>query len=207
MHYKTLIRASRTYEAREMREIFYDISTSGLRKSKSNKEKAVAISILLYSWNSMWYFRQYKEQRRKVFNNIDHRREIAKLIKKHSKALKQLKKERLDNIDLEEHGNLIMEMYQDFKQILGPTGTSKTLHLLIPDLFVMWDSKIKRGKREGKNYKKFMFDMQKQAIEAIKSYKKKHKVSFNIARKKLSEKKPIPKLIDEYNYSKMKKWI
>jgi len=78
---------------------------------------------------------------------------------------------------------------------IGPTATSKVLHLIAPDFFVMWDDDIMKFKYEeptyvrGSHYEKFLSDM-KQLLERL-----------NPTVTAFSEKygKTKTKIIDEYN--------
>ena len=126
-------------------------------------------------------------------------------------ALKYIKKnctpiinKHLNSVNLEMVKKTIKDLYGILADIkgFGPTATSKILHILFPDLFVMWDQKIiaaykESGKIHGTNanlYVSFLKLMQEQA----KKYSKKHKPRFWTL--KIARKPSIPKLIDEYNY-------
>ena len=96
------------------------------------------------------------------------------------------------------------------------TAASKVLHVLLPNLFVMWDRCIRcaygcnfnRPEDAGEKYFKFLKRIQKEAREAVKSYCAKHKCSTNEAIQTIKEKLyeggfyPFTKLLDQYNYQK-----
>ena len=88
----------------------------------------------------------------------------------------------------------------------SPVAVAKTLHLLAPNFFPLWDRYI--AKAYGCDYKGNNANAAKEYIKFMKLMKKlvKHVLSF-IDPSDYSN-KTVLKLIDEYNYSKYtKKWI
>jgi hypothetical protein len=86
------------------------------------------------------------------------------------------------------------------KGVKSPVSVAKSLHLLAPSFFPIWDDKIARAyhcyysKDPAGKYLKFS-RIAKQQVEQLKI-------------EVINPKKPILKLLDEYNYSKYtKKWI
>jgi len=97
------------------------------------------------------------------------------------------------------------------------TDASKIIHTLIPELFVMWDRRIREGiwkdekweipvKFTGKEYAfKFLPLMQERAREAIESFGKEKDCDHREAISeisKLGKGNTIAKMLDEYNYVK-----
>ena len=88
------------------------------------------------------------------------------------------------------------------------TGTSKVLHIIYPELFVMWDVAIRGGygygsNYEGKQYVSFLRRMQMLANYAIEQVKKECDVSRDKAITELKcEGHTLAKTLDEYNYVK-----
>lgn len=93
------------------------------------------------------------------------------------------------------------------------TDTSKILHAIIPDLFVMWDDKIKKAtigvRGSGKDYDgkcyayEFFPRMQELAKKFLDSFVKEHGGSYENASMRISEMADgytLAKLIDEINY-------
>jgi hypothetical protein len=88
---------------------------------------------------------------------------------------------------------------------VGPTNSSKILHLFSPDFFVMWDKEIRETVSRHTNYKEgdyalFLKDM-KERISGLNN----SELDGLLVKLKPLEiegvKKTIPKLIDEYNLS------
>jgi len=91
------------------------------------------------------------------------------------------------------------------------TDTSKILHAIIPNLFVMWDAKIRKAivgsdKNDGRCYAyEFLPKMQEEAKAYINSYISEKGGNFKNASQKISkmaDNYTLAKLIDEYNYAR-----
>ncbi len=88
------------------------------------------------------------------------------------------------------------------------TDASKILHAIIPNLFVMWDNRIRNAivgeERDGRCYAfKFLPKMQEAAREYLDSFIKENEGNYKSAAlqiSKMSDNYSLPKLIDEYNY-------
>lgn len=117
----------------------------------------------------------------------------------------------------EEIVSTIKRVYESAKvKNIGSTAISKILHLLNPELFVVWDDKIRtkydvRGSANG--YVEFLKKMQKEINEALLEEAKNkgcsrdevaRRICEELPSKKLGRefvrKKSLAKLIDEYNW-------
>lgn len=127
----------------------------------------------------------------------------------------------LNFLDVEFNEELISAIRRAYKSAkvknIGPTAISKVLHLLNPELFVMWDEDIreKYGVRGSVNgYIEFLKKMQVEIKEALDGEAKnrgysKEEVARRICEELTSEKlgrefirkKTLAKLIDEYNWT------
>jgi len=89
--------------------------------------------------------------------------------------VEKLRSLKLQLINLTEYRKEIISIFNELSQTefetklkkvkrVGPTSTSKVLHLCCPDLFVMWDAKIREGyskyEGNGKQYFEFLCIMQ-----------------------------------------------
>lgn len=210
MNYSELLRGSRQFKKIEKRDIFYGVATKLIKKSKNPEDTVDALFIILLTWNKAYY----------RYNTFDekHYMKLKRIIKYYDKILKSLKDFTLDEVDFNKEftlnnksrkaEDLIKGIYEKLVKVVGVTGASKTLHLLNPQLFMMWDVAIRKGygcRKDGKSYVNFMKRMQLEINEAIDSYCDKYQCSKRTAIKKLSElcdNKSLPKLMDEYNYVK-----
>jgi hypothetical protein len=103
------------------------------------------------------------------------------------------------------------------------TDTSKAMHGMIPELFVMWDDKIKKGilgikgTGSGREYdgacyaNEFLPLMQSMAKQFLDSFVQKHGGDYGNACKaisKMTDGYTLAKLIDEFNYLRFTKgWV
>ena len=98
------------------------------------------------------------------------------------------------------------------------TDTSKALHAMIPDLFVMWDDRIKKAiigvRNSGRDYdgkcyaNEFLPAMQEVAEAFVDSFTKEHGGNREDASKEISKMADgytLAKLIDEMNYLRFTK--
>ena len=117
---------------------------------------------------------------------------------------------KLENVNLSQNTQNIINAYDTLNSVIKPTGTSKVLHLIIPDLFPMWDQKIaeaygiKPNQRTGENYIKFMEKMQnilKKLINKINKNNPQQAIQ-KIKNSTFQGKYSLPKILDEYNYMK-----
>lgn len=87
------------------------------------------------------------------------------------------------------------------------TGASKVLHMLNPELFVMWDERIRAGYSSSisaRSYaKEFLVRIQKVINKAIREAEAQLNLHQNLAIEKLCQcGHTLAKVIDEYNYVK-----
>ena len=191
--YRTFYDPTKAFQ-REPRSFCYDIATNFIRKAKNTSGKdwyvdintASGVLLLLFTWNFA-----AQETKKLNFQNIE------SLIREAKDDLIFLEKYTIKTAD-NNAWCVIKHVFDLFRNLLGQTGASKALSLLNPELFVMWDTAIrKRLKRElipgirngerGEYYVKFLKGMQK-IIE-----------DYHIA-EKLPKNSVVAKKVDEYNY-------
>jgi hypothetical protein len=179
---------------KEPRSFCYDLATKFVRQAKSisgedwyvDINTVKGILLLLYTWNFA-----AKETKKLNFQNI------GGLIRKAKDDLIFLEKYTIRTAG-NKAWSVIKRVFDLFRKLLGQTGASKALSLLNPELFVMWDTAIrKRLKRElihgirngesGEYYVMFMKGIQKIIEE------------YRIA-EKLPKNSVVAKKVDEYNY-------
>jgi hypothetical protein len=191
---KQLEKAHEVYIKNEPRDLFYKVANDLVSlslKGKTSVTVAEAISALLLTWNREVYrFKKFTESDLVV---------LDKNISKHKDALISYRKRSIRLTSVSQEGLLVC-LFQDFEHPRGPVGAAKTLHLLAPKFFPLWDRRIaekgygiklyKTG-RNGQGYLIFLKMVAKQTAK-IKRYNKRY---------------PLKRL-DEYNYCKYtKNWI
>jgi len=143
-----------------------------------------AYVLILATWNFAGF--------RYILKNFD-TKNFKATIKKLNPAFDKLSHQTLQTVDLENPiiAKQIKRLYQELKNIVKQTGASKMMALKNPDLFVIWDTKIRKmykidNKADPDHYIQFL---------------KKMKALFGHIRW-TDKKKPLAKAIDEYNYIK-----
>lgn len=179
----------------EPRDLFYRVATELIQLSIEEKTQITpseALSVLLQTWNRSYY--QYRR-----FDN-QHYTDICNLLERMSTSVFMFRGRSILSLSKDDLSEII-EIFDEFEQVLGPVGTAKSLHLLAPEFFPLWDRAIARAYKVGlrpvganaANYLKFMLSIRQQCKQL----------------KEQSPPKQNPlKLIDEYNYCHFtKKWI
>jgi hypothetical protein len=188
--------ARRAFDANDPRRLFYRAATQlvdlALRR-KTSLSVAEALAVLLQTWNKAFY-RFTTRFDKKHFSDIE------RLIRKRRHALSLLRHRAISTFS-DADRSTVETLFADFERVLGPVGAAKSLHLLAPHFFPLWDRKIakdyslalaKRGTNAGR-YCRFM----KIAQEQCRTLRVSGRTNWNSL-----------KAVDEYNYSKyIRKWI
>jgi hypothetical protein len=181
----------------EPRAFCYEIATQLINQAKRNSinswyediETIKGILLLLYVWN----FAAQKTKKLTYQN-------VSKLLHKTKTNLEFVEKYSISTAD-NETWNIIKLIFDQFNKLFDQTGASKALSLLNPELFVMWDTAIrKRLNRElipgimngnnGEYYVVFLKGIQ----DIIKKYRIAEKLPENVV---------LAKKIDEYHYVRL----
>ena len=122
---------------------------------------------------------------------------LLEQLEKLGNKFEEFRKLKLESVELENYKEDIKECYQKINKIIGPTSTSKVLHLICPEFFPLWDENIRklvskeckncRIGNSGEGYYKFMRE--------IKEFLRKYEEPLS---------KLVSKLSKEYNYDKLK---
>ena len=183
------------FEANEPRDLFYRAATEfvDLRfRGETSLTLAEALSVLLQTWNRVYY--QYRK-----FDN-PHFASIEKLLLEQRTFLAGYRNLVIDNLDYRDRA-AVSNLFREFEVILGPVGAAKTLHLLAPRFFPLWDRAIAKAYRlplgraglNGDRYWRFMLIAQRQSRE--------------LRYQDPDCQNPL-KSIDEYNYCRYtKSWL
>ncbi len=102
------------------------------------------------------------------------------------------------------------QLFRDFSAIgsrFRDVAASKTLHMVLPKLFVMWDNAIRESYGIEKDPYGYVYSfiprMAELAREAVTTYAEERKVTFIQAAKEISNLcagRTLAKIVDEYNY-------
>ena len=128
------------YKNKESRASVYTAALDVIKNARAEDKKdwlisrktSNAILELLRSWNKVWLSKHPL-----TFEDIE------KLLRDNQEDLKKLEGYTIENIN--ENLENIKKVFGEFKGLLGQTGASKALSLLNPELFMMWDTKIRKA--------------------------------------------------------------
>jgi len=179
----------------EPRDLFYRAATELVDRALRGQASltiAEAVAVLLQTWNRSYYqYRRFDGQ---------HFAEIDALIVKYQQLLVAFRARSIDSFCDEDEAT-VRSLFESFETVLGPIGAAKSLHLLAPRFFPLWDRAIATGYglplgRRGSNgirYCRFMRIAKAQCESVGGEESLKHN--------------PL-KAIDEYNYCKYTKgWL
>ena len=76
-------------------------------------------------------------------NTKDGEEKLRTKILRISDKLEKFRYLRLETTELKQWENEIQECYQEIRKVVGPTSASKTLHIICPSFFPLWDDNIR----------------------------------------------------------------
>jgi len=128
--------ARAAFESREPRDLFYRAATElvdlAIRRATS-LTLVEALAVLLQTWNSAFYrYRRFDAQH---FSDIDG------LVTRHQESLLALRPRSIESVS-DEDENEVKSLFSAFERVLGPVGAAKSLHLIAPCFFPLWDRAI-----------------------------------------------------------------
>ena len=197
----------------------YDLATSIVRSHAVDSDEAVAgLLVLLLCWNIDYYRRRMKSTGLSFKYVDEHVKCLREAVRRNRGLIEELRRKRLEVVDFNEPlmgreftvGDAIRHLFEDFRAFLGPTGASKVLHLLVPSLIVMWDTKIRQHyglPSDGAAFLEFHRIMHEELRQALETYIEEHGGTMVEAARSIlyeryegSTERPITKVLDEYNW-------
>jgi hypothetical protein len=188
-------KAHQLFEENEPRDLFYKAASELMELAINGKTKITvseAIGVLLQTWNKAYY--QYHR-----FDNA-HIKKIDDLINRNIGKVMKYRNRSINSFSIEDRAS-ISKIFNEFELILGPVGAAKSMHLLAPKFFPLWDRtiainydiKLLKVGNNSNNYLELISSIKQQIINTEKIYK--------------FDRNPI-KSIDEVNYCKYTKdWL
>lgn len=217
MDYEQMINGARKYG---LGDNIYDLAMFMISKNGvESKEALVGIFLLIFSWNRFYYTPPSRSQRPKSINVLDgHVEKFKETLKDEKEYIRALQKNSLKNVNFDVPpkdlkvtvGYAIHHLFSQFAGFLGSTGASKALHLLFPELIVMWDTQIREDYEvtlDADGFLEFQRMMKKLVDNILSDFIEKHDVKRNEAINKILElrykdkTKTLAKLMDEFNWA------
>lgn len=135
--------------------------------------------------------------------------EMLQTLRNIKSDLQALSGENIISIDFNQYGPHITRCFEQLHRVygLGPTAVSKILHILNPDVFVMWDTYITQAYNVSRNassyVESFLPLMQKLLKAALDKFAQDNGYTFSDAISIMILKangRSLAKIIDEYNW-------
>ena len=124
------------FESNEPRDLFYRAATQLIELAiagHSALSLGEAIAVLLQTWNKAYY-------RFHAFDQ-DHLCQIENLITEHENEFQTFRSRTIETCSDDDSAQCTT-LFSTFETVLGPVGAAKTLHLMAPEFFPLWDRKI-----------------------------------------------------------------
>jgi len=225
--YKDLLRGCAGYIEHEKRDAMYKLARKLIEEANwRSQELAEGLGVLLLTWNAAFYTK-YGSFDFDVLE--DYLKENTSLFKEYSER-NILSYSPTEDDQIQTVFKELLEVTKSVRKIgRTPVGVSKTLHMLAPNYFSLWDNAIAKeykvywysSNKSPKKYTNFQSMNYEIANYILNSYVKEHGVSKEMAYNdicnvlhskvalKIYDKKPplrksLIKLIDEYNFAKYK---
>jgi hypothetical protein len=125
------------FEQAEPRSIFYPAATDLVELALAGKARlglADAIAVLLLTWNESFY-RPRPAKRHSL------RQDVGNALAEHECVLRSLRRRQIATL-CEDDARSVKPIFATFDAVLWPVGAAKSLHLLAPDFFPLWDRAI-----------------------------------------------------------------
>jgi hypothetical protein len=133
---KAVARGRKAFARRESRDLFYKVAIELIdlvRRGATRVSLEEALAVLLQTWNRTHY-------RFKPFDEA-HFLAIRELLRRHRSELARSLTAPIERLDAGRKDRIVA-CFQAFETVLGPVGAAKTLHLLAPGFFPLWDRAI-----------------------------------------------------------------
>jgi hypothetical protein len=189
-----LTKAHKIFFEREKRDVFYRTAILLMPLALSdqiNLSPADVLEILLQTWNMQFY--RYHPW------NPRHHQDIERLIARFEAQISDARARTISSCVKGFNGDegWVLLMFAEFRKVLGPVGAAKSLHLLAPEFFPLWETTIAR--------EAYVVPLDETGYIAMMR-------AVQVQEKKVSRSKTVAgnflKLIDEYNYCRYKKgWL
>lgn len=178
--------ARRNFLVGEPRYLFYRVATELIdlsRKNKTTVSVAEALAVLLQTWNVSFYrFRgRFTEQ------------DLAKikaLVSDHHAMIEEYRERSISSLTSGEE-DALRRLFSRFEDVLGPVGAAKSLHLLAPLFFPLWDRAIAKA---------YHVNLDREAPDGYIRFMRISKEQCQVLAEQGAPWLDLLKALDEYNY-------
>jgi hypothetical protein len=183
---KDIEEARRAFLVGEPRYLFYRVAIELIDLSRQNKTTvsvAEALAVLLQTWNMSFY------RFRGRFTEQD-LTEIKALVSDQHATIEEYRQRSITSLSSGEEDALRM-LFSRFEDVLGPVGAAKSLHLLAPLFFPLWDRSIAKA---------YHVNLSRGAPEGYISFMRISKEQCRVLTEQGASWPDLLKALDEYNY-------
>lgn len=206
-NWKEVIKNSQEFYKVAKRDVAYRVGQKIIGESW-NDSSPFTITEGVLTFILIWNMEAYGRGKYPKYENIE------SFIQENKPVLNKLRKRVLLSFN-EDDEAIVRDLYEKLLEAgrygkkKTKVGTAKALHILAPKFFPIWDSKIIKAFKVGKDYIKFMKKIKNIVNHIIEGYFNEFNVSKEEAIKRIIEscseysryRKTLPKIIDEYYYS------
>lgn len=163
-----------------------------------------AVAVFIADWNRLYY--KGRDVGEVVTEIVYRLCPMLEEIKDVILRLRILKLDEISDEDFESLKPIVVGLYNRFSEVLGFTGATKALHILVPQFFVMWDKEIRefyKMKSDAEDYYEFLKKMRLELRRAVEMFSADNNIDdYSRAREELEKilGKPLLKVLDEYNW-------
>jgi hypothetical protein len=136
--------AQKIYEAEYPGDIYYVAAMTQVEIAISldnRKGITVGIAILLLDWNKEYYFRWHKSLLKGFYFSEEHLSHVEDAISQYLQSLRDLRRRSILSFSSADE-IVVKKVFREFQSVLGPVGAAKSLHLIAPLFFPLWDNSI-----------------------------------------------------------------
>lgn len=122
----------------EPRDLAYKVARDMVERAYSGGQsfsRADGVAILLMTWNAGFY-RFHPDRLRTLVADLD------RLISRHEASITAWRARSAASYEPRSDAGRVEHVYRDFVAVLWPVGTAKSLHVLAPRFFPIWDRSI-----------------------------------------------------------------
>lgn len=158
----------------------------------SDVDAVNVIEPFLYDWGNM---RRVLKQER--FSGWQRR--VAQGVRSNSELLKRLQNTDIESEDLDNHRHNIVMLYALFREATSQIASAKTLHLVCPDFFPLWDNAIANalraeladlaGYRSDTRVRRFSGEDYLRFMEGTKLFMSRHRDAISLLSDKYQQRK------------------
>lgn len=132
--------AHRCFLEHEPRDLFYRVAIDLLRLAREGATHitaAEALAGLLLTWNQLFY--RFRPASEKVLVE-----DLDRFLVENETAIESVRDRSIESLSPLDR-EVTIDLFTALVSSLGPVGTAKTLHLIAPRFFPLWDDKIARA--------------------------------------------------------------